>query len=137
MTRKELQTLARKRIKEGKILLRENAPDGAYYLLGLGIELALKACFAKKIKRYGVPDKSVINQFYTHDLNALLKLTGLDQIVDTLSQNNQNFASNWAVVKDWGVESRYETHTMTEATDIYNAITNRTDGVMKCIKQNW
>jgi HEPN domain-containing protein len=47
MTRKDLQKLAAIRLKEAKLLLAANAPDGAYYLAGYAVECALKACIAK------------------------------------------------------------------------------------------
>lgn len=137
MTRRDFQRLTRKRIREGRILLKENAPDGAYYLLGLAVESALKACIAKKTKRFEFPDKSVVNQSYSHDLSQLLAVSGLGPALDKLSQTNQKFAANWAVVKDWTIESRYQEQDQRKASDLYEAITDRKDGVLNCIKQNW
>jgi hypothetical protein len=137
LTRRDFQKLARKRIREGRILLKANAPDGAYYLLGLAIEAALKACIARKTKRFEFPDKSAVNQSYSHDLSQLLAVSGLRPMVDNLSQTNQKFAANWAVVKDWNIESRYQDQDAKKASDLYKAITDRKDGVLNCIKQNW
>lgn len=117
--------------------MKANAPDGAYYLLGLAVESALKACIARKTKRFEFPDKSVVNQSYSHDLSQLLAVSGLRPIVDSLSQSNQKFAANWAVVKDWTIDSRYQEHDPKRASDLCDAITDPTDGVLNCIKQNW
>ncbi|HEV2489120.1 MAG TPA: hypothetical protein VGT03_04875 [Candidatus Acidoferrales bacterium] len=137
MTRRDFQKLARTRIKEGRILLRANAPGGAYYLLGLAVESALKACIAKKTRRFEFPEKSVVNQSYSHDLNKLLAVAGLEASIDDLSVTNQDIATNWAVVKDWTIESRYQNHDAKKASDLCKAITDRTNGVLKCIQQYW
>ena len=68
MNRKELQTLAKIRIKEAEVLLNNNLNnkryDGAYYLCGYGVECALKACIAKNTKRYEFPDKQTVLDSY-------------------------------------------------------------------------
>jgi len=117
--------------------MKAKSPDGAYYLLGLAVEAALKACIAKKTKRFEFPDKSLATQCYTHDLTVLMKLAGLGPVVDKLCQSNSLFEINWAVVKDWRIESRYENNDAQRASDLYKAITDPKDGVMWCIEQNW
>jgi HEPN domain-containing protein len=49
MNRTDLQTLARLRLTEAKVLLRAGQHAGAYYLAGYVIECALKACVAKQV----------------------------------------------------------------------------------------
>lgn len=137
MKRSDLQKLARTRIKEARILLKAEAYDGAYYLFGLAVEAALKACIAKKTNRYDFPDKSVVNNSYSHNLAQLMSVAGLNPAIDLQSKTNPAFAANWSVVLSWTIDSRYSTHRAQEAEDLCNAVTDPHNGVMACIKQSW
>lgn len=68
LNRALLQSLAEERLREAKLLLDAGLFTGAYYLTGLGIECALKACIARSVKEYDFPDKEYINAIYTHSL---------------------------------------------------------------------
>jgi hypothetical protein len=57
MNRRDLQTLAKIRLKEAQALARLRLYDGAYYLAGYAVECALKACIARRTSRYDFPDK--------------------------------------------------------------------------------
>lgn len=62
------------------MLVQNRKPQGAYYLAGYAVECALKACIAKETKRHEFPPKrQYVHDVYTHDLNSLLRLTGLDK----------------------------------------------------------
>ena len=45
--------------------------------MGYSIECALKACVAKLVKRHDFPEKGFANDAFTHDLEKLIRLTGL------------------------------------------------------------
>jgi hypothetical protein len=77
MNRSNFIKLAELRLEEAKTLLDAEKFDGAYYLCGYVIECALKACIAKKTKRYDFPDKATVQDSYTHDLIKLIKISGL------------------------------------------------------------
>ena len=101
MNRKELQILTSIRLKEAKALLDSRLYDGAYYLCGYAVECGLKACLAKQTKRHDFPDKDIVRESYTHDLNKLLGLAGLG-IAHKVERNRDSiFNVNWATVKDW------------------------------------
>ena len=74
---KGLRAIAQTRLQDTQLLYRHKQFDGAYYLAGYVIECALKACIAKKTKRYDFPDKEFFNETYIHDLQKLLKPAGL------------------------------------------------------------
>lgn len=137
LTRKDLQELARTRIKEAHALLRAGQYSGVYYLSGLAVECALKACIAKKTKRHDFPDKSVVNESWSHDLSKLLRTAGLQPALDRDSRNNAQLAQNWTLVKDWKVESRYESSDRSKASDLYGAVTARSHGVLAWIRRHW
>jgi hypothetical protein len=77
MDRTKLQGLAELRLGDAEALLAVRRWDGAYYLLGYCVECALKACVAKQFRQYDVPDRKLVNAFYTHDLEELLNLSGV------------------------------------------------------------
>lgn len=72
LNRTILQSLAYTRLDEARILLDNGKYDGAYYLSGYVIELALKARIAKLTDAHDFPDKKFVNDNHTHELSVLL-----------------------------------------------------------------
>jgi HEPN domain-containing protein len=75
LNRKTLQALAESRLEEARILLTNRQWTGAYYMAGLAVECALKACLARAVKEHDYPDKKFVNGMYQHNLQ---NLAGLD-----------------------------------------------------------
>ena len=136
MTRRDLQQLSNMRILEARQLLVSHNYSGAYYLSGYSIECGLKACIARKTRRFDFPELTVVKDSFTHDLKRLVKIAGLEQELN-LKLSDATFASNWATVKDWDVETRYKIDTQTQAEEIIYSITSRRNGVLAWIKQRW
>ncbi|WP_141434397.1 HEPN domain-containing protein [Bacillus sp. 03113] len=130
MNRGELQELATIRLEEARILLESNLFDGAYYLSGYVVECGLKAWIAKNTKQYDFPDKKMIDKIYTHNLNTLLGVVGY-------SRPPEEIDINWAVVKDWSERARYSRHSEKDARDIFEAVADPEEGVLRWIKQHW
>lgn len=137
MNRDDLKELAKIRLREARTLLKNGHYDGAYYLCGYVVECGLKACIAKQTKRYDFPDKATINKSYSHNLTELLGIAGLETPAKDERKRDPQLMLNWTIVKDWGAESRYEKHTKKKAQDLYSAIVNRQNGVLKWIRQYW
>ena len=137
MTKQLLELLAIERLKESKALLDNKYYNGAYYLAGYSIELALKACIAKQINEHEVPDKSFINGFYVHDLERLIKLAGLEQDHTDRIKSDPDFKINWSLVQKWNENARYKEWTDIEAGELYNAIDNFKGGVLSWLRQYW
>jgi HEPN domain-containing protein len=137
MTRRDLQQLATLRIREARQLLQTNNFSGAYYLAGYTIELGLKACIARKTRRYDFPELTVVRDSFTHDLKKLVKIAGLEKYLNQQINIDAAFATNWAIVKDWDVESRYRNFTQTQAEEIIYSITSRRNGILGWIRQHW
>lgn len=138
MNRTDFQILTKLRVREAKALLRSKHYEGAYYLLGYAVECALKACVAKQMRRFDIPDKKLVNDIYTHDLNKLLRISGLEPEFSKQSKANQAFELNWAVVKDWSEESRYVSGvTGTKAKDFHSAVLSRKSGILPWLKRWW
>lgn len=138
MNRDDFKQIARIRLKEAKTLLSNGNYDGAYYLCGYVIECGLKACIAKKTRRYDFPpDKKTIENIYTHEFEKLIGAAELRRHLQNEIKHNKQFEVNWAVTKDWTEKSRYERQNDKKAHDLYSAITNRQNGVLKWIRQYW
>src|SRR5829696_5529118 len=125
MNRADFQKLARLRVREAKVLFDNQCYEGAYYLLGYAVECAFKACIAKQTKRYDFPDKNLANSIYTHDLNILLRFSGVEVVKEHRkeSKNNPSFEVNWTIVKDWREDARYSTGiTKDKAQALHSAV---------------
>lgn len=137
MNRNDLKQLSLIRLKEAKVLLKNKNYEGVYYLCGYVIECGLKACIAKKTKRYDFPDKKTVAESYTHNLTSLVEIAGLSIERDKKMNSDPTFGTNWSIVKDWSEASRYERHTEKEARDLFSAIANKKEGVLQWLKQHW
>lgn len=133
----DFRVVAKRRLQEATILQRAGEFSGAYYLAGYSIECALKACILKAIKKYHMPDKKIVIDSHTHNLEQLVKLAGLEHSRAQHALANTTFGSNWAVVKDWNEASRYETWSQQEAADLLLAIGQRGSGVFVWTKKHW
>lgn len=137
MDRKDLQSLSRIRAREAKALLDAGFHDGAYYLAGYAVECALKACIAKKTARHEFPDKDRVNDSYTHRLDRLIKLAGLEKPHAALMGSDLGFRRNWGFVNRWSEESRYQRPDPKDAEALVAAIMKRRDGILSWLRHYW
>jgi len=138
LTRKELQQIARMRRSEVSALLKVKRYPGAYYLMGYPVECALKACIATQTRRHDFPNKDLANKAYTHNLETLLKLSGLGTDLNKAMAADKSLEVNWAVVKDWDETARYDAQiSAQQARDLYSACTARTHGILTWIRKQW
>jgi len=97
-----------------------------------------KSLYREQIKEFDFPDKKLVNDSYSHDLLRLLRLSGVGHLFDTQLKTNSALESNWAVVKDWSEESRYDATTVEKlARDMYDAVTDTANGVLPWLKNHW
>lgn len=105
INRSELRKIARERLKDAEALLKAKRYDGAIYLGGYVVELALKSRICKTLKWMGFPQTrgefQSFSSFKTHDLDVLLLLAGVEEKIKT-----QYFAE-WSAVASWDPEARY------------------------------
>ena len=138
MNRSTFQRISELRRQDAAALLTAGQYPGGYYLIGYAVECALKACVAKQVRRYDFPDKTLANEAFTHDLEKLMRLSGLAPELKHEMEVNRLLELNWAVVKDWSESSRYEIEiSETQARDLYSACTARSHGVLNWIKRKW
>jgi hypothetical protein len=138
LNRKTLQLLADSRVGEAGVLLQHKYWTGSYYLTGLGVECALKACLSRAIERHDFPDKGFINKAYTHKLEELAKLDGelWVQLNDEINAD-ANLRDNWRTVRQWDDEKRYGVVEEVEAMSLYSATTEPGSGMLEWIRRRW
>ncbi|MGC1374290.1 MAG: hypothetical protein WA824_19290 [Candidatus Sulfotelmatobacter sp.] len=114
-------------MRDARVLLEAGNVEGAYYLTGLSVECALKACIAKNTKRHDFPPSpNAIKDIYTHDLVKLLGAAKLQVALDAERRKNVPFSTKWDVVKDWNINSRYALRGL-NAEDLYRAVAARNE----------
>jgi len=135
VTKAEFQELAEQRLAEAKVLLDQGQWDGAYYLAGYAVKLALKACIIKTLLATDAfPDKEFSKNCYTHAVEKLVGLAELDGARKTAADADPDLLANWVLVRDWSEEKRYHRIDKTEAEALYAAIADAAHGVLPWIK---
>lgn len=138
VTRADFQQLADVRLAEAKALLDLGMWDGAYYLAGYAVEIALKACVIKKLMATDAfPERRFSDQCYTHDIEALFKTAGLKPDWEAATAADPDLRDNWLIAKDWSEQTRYHRVTEAEAKALYAAVADGTHGMLPWIKARW
>lgn len=103
---RDLRKIAKARWLDAAALLRGRRHDGAYYLAGYSIGLALKARICRTLKWSGFPESAQefkgLQSIKTHDLEMLLRFSGIE---GRIKQKN---LPEWSAVLDWNPEKRYQ-----------------------------
>ncbi len=137
-TRADFKALSKTRLEEARLLLAARKWDGAYYLAGYAVELGLKACIMKLLKRRDAfPERKFSENCYTHDLG---KLVGLADLVGALTESRKvdaAFSENWLLVEAWDEVSRYNRWTAAETQALYDAVADADHGVYSWIRARW
>jgi HEPN domain-containing protein len=106
LTSSELKRIARARLADSEALLRARRYDGAIYVAGYAVELALKARICKTLRWRGYPStrKEFENllSFKSHDLDVLLHLSGAETRIKL------HYFADWSAVASWDPEARYK-----------------------------
>lgn len=138
MTRAELQWLAGERLRESRGLLKLRCWSGAYYLAGYAVECGLKVCVIQYLMRTDrFPERRFSEQCWTHDLERLVMLAGLEAQREADSAVDLTLADYWATVGDWDEASRYTRKTKKLAVGLYTAIADKKHGVLPWIQSHW
>lgn len=102
----DLRAVAEARIEDARVLLENNRFDGAAYVCGYAVELALKARICSALNWAGFPETRKefenFSSFKTHKLDVLLALSGQENRIKT------EYLSEWSVVSTWDPEARYK-----------------------------
>ncbi|RZJ87223.1 MAG: hypothetical protein EOO60_12430 [Hymenobacter sp.] len=139
-----MQQLAESRLQEAKILLANQLPDGALYLAGYALELALKARVCK-ILETDYPAENY-RSFFTHKYNELVLLAGLSAQLDRKRTQDPGFNANWSLLIGSGVQEGWSENwryrkigsvSNAEAVDFIEALEDSQSGVLTWIKLVW
>lgn len=115
MTRADLRQLAMARLKDAEVLIKHRRYDGAWYLCGYAVELALKSRICRTLKLNEYPESRAYQSFKTHSLDTLLHLSGREVKIKTVH------LPEWSIVVDWDPSVRYQplgTTTPNDAKDM-------------------
>jgi hypothetical protein len=139
----DLRQLALKRVRDAKALIDGGRWEFAYYVAGYAVECALKSCVLARMIHTGLvfEDKFNAKDCLTHDLKTLVRLAGLQQDLDQRLARSvavqDSFHANWGIVNLWTVTARYVPKTEAEAKELFQAITDRPDGVLRWLRNYW
>jgi hypothetical protein len=81
--------------------------------------------------------KKFAEECFTHDFGKLVDLAGMRPLLDTELAASPTFVGYWGTATLWRETSRYEQKSQTEADELYLAITDNTDGVLRWIRTYW
>ena len=106
------------------------------------MECGLKACVLRYVGESGAifSDAKYLKDLggvWTHDLDKLLGLADLRPALGLKVKDSEKFNEYWRVVINWREVSRYETKTEDEARELFEAITDPAEGVLKWIRTHW
>ncbi len=121
-----LRSTAREYLRAAKLLRTRRSYNVAFYLCGYALEIALKAQICRTLNwRTGFPETSaefkLKSNLKTHDLEALLEFTGIQDKIKL------RYFSDWATANKWKPEQRYSppgTKTRIEAEEMIEATQN-------------
>lgn len=134
----ELKGLAHQRLVEAKILLQNEQFEGAIYLAGYSIELALKARICKVLDTDFYPEN--LQGYKTHRFETLVILVGLERKLNLETAANDLFNSNWMKVSLWEETLRYSpvnSGSQSKANELVKAIEDEEHGILTWIKGLW
>ena len=101
----ELTSTSPARLKDAEALASLGRYDGASYICGYAVEIALKVRIVKTLKWPGFPNSGKefdgLQSFRSHELKRLLYLCGRESKIQLA------FSPEWAEVCRWDPEKRY------------------------------
>jgi len=140
MTRADWQQIAEERLIAVQTLLAAHNWPSAYYLAGYAVECGLKSCVLAHVvmaPEVIFLEKRYSEKCWTHEIEELVKLAGLEAARGADTAANAALGVNWLIVKNWTEKSRYQMKTQPEAQGLYNAIADNANGVMQWIRVRW
>ncbi len=101
-----LRAIGEAKLEDAKVLFASDRIDGAAYLCGYAIELALKAQICRTLGWKGYPQTAKefenYQTFKTHKLDVLLHLSGQEQRI------KEEQLKAWSAIAEWNPEVRYK-----------------------------
>ena len=102
LLRAELRKIARARLKDAELLFAARRFDGAVYMCGYAVELALKARICRTLNWNGFPaTRREFESYGAFKTHVLLHLSGIESSITS------NYFVDWSDVATWNPEVRY------------------------------
>jgi HEPN domain-containing protein len=105
IARSDLRNIAQARLRDAEVLLEARRYDGAVYLCGYSVEIALKARMCRTLGWPEFPETSRDFEGYqslrTHRLDVLLHFSGAEARI------KGRLMTEWAMVVMWEPDVRY------------------------------
>jgi hypothetical protein len=103
----DFRKVSRQHLRDARVLFKAKRYNGATYLCGYAVEIALKVRIAKTLGWATYPDsegsKGKYRSFIRHDLEVLLELSGRESKV----RSSPALTAHWSHVSKWDPEMRY------------------------------
>lgn len=136
----DIKNLVERRLEEATVLFNAGFYEGAYYLAGYSVELALKvgACKAVDITNFFTRPES--KSFRIHDLNTLLVFSGYWTMLQTDFLADTALEQNWRLVCKWSEQVRYKKIgdlSQQNVEELFEAILHPQNGILTWIKKYW
>ena len=129
ISRSDLKKVARGRLQDAEILLHRRRYDGAIYLCGYAVEIALKARICQTLNWPDFPSTrgefENLSSFRTHKLDVLLHLSGREEAIKIKAR----LLKEWSAVAKWEPEFRYRPMGSAKRADALEMI-NSTKAIM-------
>ena len=143
-SRTEFQQLALSRLEEAKLLHANHFHDGAIYLAGYSLELALKARICYLLDSDYPTGGDFKQAFFSHRFETLIFLAGLKNKLSAKKATDTAFGVNWSLVADptngWNETFRYKSigsSSISKTAEVLDALENSTHGILPWIKTLW
>lgn len=145
---KHIFEISNTRLAESVVLEKNGYYDGAFYLAGYSVELALKAKICILLDIPNLYDESFLNgdkrdlfkSYKSHNLDHLILLSGLRSKFDFAKSNNADLQKNWNFVAEtWNEKCRYYCCGTTKKEDcqrLIAAISDTKNGILTWIQTN-
>jgi HEPN domain-containing protein len=105
LDRPNLRKTALARLDDAEALYQSGRHDGAVYVCGYAVEIALKEKICETLGWTGFPSTkgefNSLQSFKTHDLDVLLHLSGVEQKI------KEKRLAEWSNIAEWNPEARY------------------------------
>jgi hypothetical protein len=92
---------------------------------------------ARRIERHVLPEPSFLRDIYHHDLDRLVGVADLRIELGTTRRTGPKFNANWAVVRKWSAECRYQVIDHGRSVAIVRAVGESPAGVFPWLQKYW
>lgn len=102
LNKNDIIHIAKARFKDAQVLYAEKRYEGAIYICGYAVELALKARICKTLRWKEYRTDRDYTSFKTHNLDVLLHLSGVEDKI------KPSLLVEWSIVIRWTPQTRYQ-----------------------------